>query len=100
MSVASMDFNLIVATPMRVSVVTSKMIRGCLVMISYREMPIDLVFLDLQDFDVILGMDWLASYHAFVDCFGKRVMFSIPGQPDFSFEGKHADKPLSMISAL
>ncbi|RVW95338.1 hypothetical protein CK203_034152 [Vitis vinifera] len=70
------------------------MLRGCLVMISYREMPIDLVFLDLQDFDVILGMDWLASYHAFVDCFWERVMFSIPGQPDFSFEGKHADKPL------
>ncbi|RVW15017.1 Transposon Tf2-12 polyprotein [Vitis vinifera] len=46
-----MDFDLIVATPMRVYVVTSKMLRGCLVMISYREMPIDLVFLDLQDFD-------------------------------------------------
>ncbi|RVW29692.1 Transposon Ty3-I Gag-Pol polyprotein [Vitis vinifera] len=62
--------------------------------------PVDLVLLDLQDFDVILGMDWLASYHASVDCFGKRVTFSIPGQPDFSFEGKHVDKPLRMISAL
>ncbi|RVW12093.1 Retrovirus-related Pol polyprotein from transposon 17.6 [Vitis vinifera] len=48
----------------------------------------DLVLLDLQDFDVILGMDWLASYHASVDCFEKRVTFSIPGQPNFSFEGK------------
>ena len=28
-------------------------------MIGYREMPVDLVLLDLQDFDVILGMDWL-----------------------------------------
>ncbi|RVW12566.1 Retrovirus-related Pol polyprotein from transposon 412 [Vitis vinifera] len=28
------------------------------------------------------------------------VTFSIPGQPDFSFEGKHVDKPLRMISAL
>ncbi|RVW24900.1 Retrovirus-related Pol polyprotein from transposon 17.6 [Vitis vinifera] len=42
----------------------------------------------------------LASYHAYVDCFGKRVTFSIPGQPDFSFEGKHVDKPLDVISAL
>ncbi|RVW21979.1 hypothetical protein CK203_110260 [Vitis vinifera] len=63
-------------------------------MIGYREMIVDLVLLDLQDFDVILGMDWLASYHASVDCFGKRVTFSILGQPDFSFEGKHVDKPL------
>ncbi|KAL6321211.1 hypothetical protein AAG906_016245 [Vitis piasezkii] len=53
-----------------------------------------IVLLDLQDFDVILGIDWLASYHASIDCFGKRVMFSIPGQPNFSFEGKHVDKPL------
>ncbi|RVW32511.1 Transposon Ty3-G Gag-Pol polyprotein [Vitis vinifera] len=64
------------------------------------EMPVDLVLLDLQDFDVILGMDWLASYHASVDCFEKRVTFSIPGQPKFSFEGKHVDRPLRMISAL
>ncbi|RVW43163.1 ATPase 11, plasma membrane-type [Vitis vinifera] len=35
------------------------------------------------DFDVILGMDWLASYHAFVDCFGKRVTFRIPGCQGF-----------------
>ncbi|RVW22924.1 Retrovirus-related Pol polyprotein from transposon 17.6 [Vitis vinifera] len=72
--VASMDFDLIVATPVGDSVVA--------------------------DFDVILGMDWLASYHASVDCFEKRVTFSIPGQPKFSFEGKHVDRPLRMISAL
>nr|CAN61139.1 hypothetical protein VITISV_009489 [Vitis vinifera] len=63
-------------------------------------MPVDLVLLDLQDFDVILGMDWLASYHASVNCFEKRVTFSIPGQPKFSFERKHVDRPLCMISAL
>ena len=63
-------------------------------------MTIDLVLLGLQDFDVVLGMDWLASYHASVDCFGKRVMFSIPCQLEFSFEGKHVDRPLRIISAL
>ncbi|RVW67492.1 Transposon Ty3-I Gag-Pol polyprotein [Vitis vinifera] len=92
--VASMDFDLIVATPVGDSVVASRMLRNCIVMIGYREMPVDLVLLDLQDFDVILGMDWLASYHASVDCFEKRVTFSIPGQPKFSFEGKHVDRPL------
>ena len=61
---------------------------------------VDLVLLDLQDFDIILGMDWFASYHASVDCFGKMVIFSIPGQPEFSFEGKDKDRPLHMISAL
>ncbi|RVW80134.1 Retrovirus-related Pol polyprotein from transposon 17.6 [Vitis vinifera] len=98
--VASMDFDLIVATPVGDSVVANRMLRNCIVMIGYREMPVDLVLLDLQDFDVILGMDWLASYHASVNCFEKRVTFSIPGQPKFSFEGKHVDRPLRMISAL
>ncbi|RVW70732.1 Transposon Ty3-G Gag-Pol polyprotein [Vitis vinifera] len=98
--VASMDFDLIVATLVGDSVVASRMLRNCIVMIGYREMPVDLVLLDFQDFDVILRMDWLASYHASIDCFEKRVMFSISGQPKFSFEGKHVDRPLRMISAL
>ena len=63
-------------------------------------MLVDLVLLDRKDFDVILGMGWLASYHVFVDYFGKRVIFSIPGQSKFSFGGKHADRPLCMILAL
>ena len=100
MPIDNMNFDLFVATPLGDSVVLSKIIRDCYVMIGYREMTFDLVLLGLQDFDVILGMDWLISYHASVDCFGKTVTFSIPSQPDFSFEGKHVDKPLRVISAL
>ena len=72
MFVASIDCDLIIAIPMGVSVVTSKMLRDCLVMIGHRKIPIDLVLLNLQDFDVILGMDWLASYHASVGFFGEK----------------------------
>ena len=100
MSIDNMDFDLFVATPLGESIVVNQILRDCCVMIGYKEITVDLVHLGLQDFDVILGMDWLASYHASVDCFGKRVTFSIPGQPEFSFEGKHVDKPLRMISAL
>ena len=100
MSIDNMDFDLFVAIPLGESIVVNKILRECCVMIWYREITVDLVLLGLQDFDVILGMDWLASYHASVDCFGKQVTFSILGQPEFSFEGKHVDKPLRMISAL
>ena len=44
-----------------------------------QEMMTDLLVLDMRDFDVILGMDWLASYHATVDCFSKEVIFRILG---------------------
>ena len=100
MSIDNMYFDLFVATPLGESVVLNQILRDCCVMIGYKKMTVDLVLLGLQDFDVILGMDWLASYHAFVDCFGKRVTFIISGQPKFSFEGKHVDRPLCMISAL
>ena len=60
MYATTMDFDLIVATPMGDSVVTSKMLKNYLVMIGYQEMSIDLVLPDLQDLDVILGMNWLA----------------------------------------
>ena len=100
MPIDNMDFDLFVATPLGDSVVLNKIIRDCCVMIGYKEMTVDLVLLDLQDFDVILGMDWLASYHASVDDFGKIVTFKILGQPNFSFEGKHVNKPLHVISAL
>ena len=100
MSIDNMNFDLFVSTPLGESVVVNQILRDCCVMIGYKEMIVDLVLLGLQDFDVIFGMDWLASYHAFVDCFGERVTFSIPGQLEFSFEGKHVDRPLHMISTL
>ena len=37
-------------------------------------------------FDVILGMDWLASYHASVHCFEKEVVFRPPGESEFLFK--------------
>ena len=100
MHISTMDFDLIVATPMGDYVVTSRKLKNCHVIISYGDMLVDLVLLDLQDFDVILGMDWLASYHAYVDCFGKLVTFNILGQPELIFEGNHVDKPLYVILAL
>ena len=45
-------------------------------------------------------MDLLASCQASFYCFGKMVTLHILGQPKFSFEWKHMDRPLCMISNL
>ena len=34
--------------------------------------------LGMNDFDVILGMDWLAKYQAVVDCYNRRVILTLP----------------------
>nr|CAD1820340.1 unnamed protein product [Ananas comosus var. bracteatus] len=51
-------------------------------------MPADLLVLgQLQEFDVVLGMDWLARYYATIDCGARTVTFREPGQEEFTFRG-------------
>ena len=50
--------------------------------------------------DVILGMDWLSSYYALVDCKKKRVTFSIPGEEEFAFQGIKNRENSCIISAM
>ena len=38
---------------------------------------------DVIDFDVILGMDWLAQHYASLDCHEKDVIFRIPSDEEF-----------------
>ena len=51
------------------------------------ELFANLIILDMQDFDVILGMDWLSKYSATIDCRRKKVIFDIPGEEKFEFIG-------------
>ena len=45
-------------------------------------------------------MDWLAAYHASVDCFGKEVVFRPTGEPEFRFKGFRMHALPRVISAL
>ncbi|KAL5574406.1 hypothetical protein UlMin_024003 [Ulmus minor] len=40
-----------------------------------RELFADLIVLNMHNFDVILGMDWLSKYNATIDCRKGRVIF-------------------------
>ena len=94
-----LDFLMMVDIPIGDSLVTDLVYRSCVVQIADRDLLVDLILLDIQDFDVILGMDWLSTYHASVDCYSKCVTFHIPNQSEFHIEGiKEAS--LSLISAM
>ncbi|KAA0052288.1 hypothetical protein E5676_scaffold113G001050 [Cucumis melo var. makuwa] len=41
----------------------------------------------MEDFNVILGMDWLSANHASIDCFRKEVVFNPPSGTSFKFKG-------------
>ncbi|XP_038974723.1 uncharacterized protein LOC120105985 [Phoenix dactylifera] len=84
----------------RVFALTQQDAQASNAVVTDRELPVDLIVLDMRDFDVILGMNWLATYHASVDCHGKRVNFQIPEEPAFSFCGNQGTAFPHIISAL
>ena len=47
--------------------------RGCELEISGTLLTVDLRIMDMLEFDVILGMDWLTAYRVFIDCERSRV---------------------------
>jgi hypothetical protein len=60
----------------------------------------DLYVLEMKDFDVILGMDWLSASGACLDCRKRRVTFSMPGIKEFSFQCPKSESSKLMISSL
>ncbi|CAN4096861.1 unnamed protein product [Withania somnifera] len=57
------------------------------VMICSRYTLADLIELEMVEFDVIMGMDWLASCYATMDCRTKRVCFHFPNEVILEWEG-------------
>ncbi|CAJ2633781.1 unnamed protein product [Trifolium pratense] len=95
-----LDEALVVALPVGDKLFAESVYSSCDVSIAGQILFADLVVIDMIDFDVILGMDWLSSHHATLDCYNKIVKFEIPGKPPFSFQGKPTWMPHNLISAL
>ena len=70
------------------------------VLIGGQEFPVDLVALDMRDFDVVLGMDWLSLYRATLDCYNKEVKLHRPGELEVKFRGIRRELSSSMISSM
>ncbi|XP_070057133.1 uncharacterized protein [Nicotiana tomentosiformis] len=47
----------------------------------------NLLLLNMVDFDVILGMDWLSPHHAILDCHAKTMTLAMPGLPRLEWRG-------------
>ena len=70
------------------------------VIIGGQEFLADLILLDIHDFDVILGMDWLSRHHATVDCYRKEVRLCRPGQIEVVFYGLRKTLPNSIMTTI
>ncbi|XP_070024920.1 uncharacterized protein [Nicotiana sylvestris] len=70
----------LVSTPVGESVKVTRVYRGCIVLVQGRNTKADLIELEMVDLDVIMGMNWLSSCYAMLDCHAKIVMFQFPNE--------------------
>ncbi|XP_070008646.1 uncharacterized protein [Nicotiana sylvestris] len=89
-----------VSTPVGDSVIAKQVYRGCKIVVYGRSTVADLIELDMVEFDIIMGMDWLASCHANVDCKAKIVRFQFPGEPVLEWKVNTASSRGRFISYL
>ncbi|PWA74052.1 hypothetical protein CTI12_AA259190 [Artemisia annua] len=60
----------------------------------------NLLPLDMLDFDLILGMDWLTSHRATILCHERKVIFGDLFKPEFVYFGSQSFRTIKIISAL
>ncbi|OMO50137.1 Retrotransposon gag protein [Corchorus olitorius] len=65
---------LIVQTPYGESLLKTEVYRECALLVGHMVFEADLIPLEIYDFDVILGMDWLNKHGAQIDCETKTMM--------------------------
>ena len=56
--------------------------RKCIIGLDETQFVADLIMLPMSEFDVILGMDWVSSYHVSLDCFDKVVSVRVADGSD------------------
>ena len=61
---------------------------------------VDLVILEMVDFDVVLGMTWLSPNFIILDCNAKTVTSAKPGIDLLVWEGDCTSTPVRIISFL
>ena len=73
----------------RVSV--DQICRDCELEILWILLTVDLRVMDMLEFDVILGMDWLTAHRVIIDCDRRRVTTYTPDDDCVIFQGDKHD---------
>ena len=73
LEVETLEEPLNVSSPLGIRVRIGMICHGCELEISETLLTVDLRIMDMLEFDVILGMDWLIDYRVVIDCDRRRV---------------------------
>ena len=73
LEVETLEEPLYVSSPLRIRARIGMICRGCKSEISRTLLKVDLRIMNMSEFDVILGMDWLTAYRVVIDCERRKV---------------------------
>ncbi|XP_070005897.1 uncharacterized protein [Nicotiana sylvestris] len=88
----------LVTTPAEESLLSEYVYCACQIRVEGRDTLAELIVLDMIDFDMLMGMDWLYSCYAIVDCPAKIVKFEIPNEPNFILRGSQVQRLAKLYS--
>ena len=90
---------LCVSMPLEDLMIANLVCRKCMLKIGEAQLKVDLMVIPLQDFDVILGMDWLSEHHVTLNCFMREVKIDSLGQLATMFHGEKQGLASYLVSA-
>ena len=80
-----------VSSPLGVRVRIDHICQDCELEISGIMLTVDLRVMDISDFDVILGMDWLTAHQVVIDCDRRRITAYTRDSSCVTFQGEKHD---------
>ncbi|XP_057485851.1 uncharacterized protein LOC130772128 [Actinidia eriantha] len=93
-----LGYESVVSQPMNKGTVCSMVYRDCRVYIDETVIPIDLIPLDMEHFDIIFGMDWLSRNGATIHCLDKCIILKNSEQKEVKLKGERVATPPYFVS--
>lgn len=85
--IAYLDIPIKVLTPVREYVRVDKVYHDCLISVQRVGTAIDLMILEMVEFDIIMGIYWWVSCHANLECYTKTMIIRVPERPRVTWRG-------------
>ncbi|XP_074289223.1 uncharacterized protein LOC141614372 [Silene latifolia] len=94
------ELRLPIGLPTREIISCTTLFRDCVLTIEGNRFLADLIQFNLQDFDIVLGMDWFRKNHVMVDCHEKSVTIMRTDGEKILFGSNQTRKGNRIISLL